>query len=152
MRGTSRGGGGRSASAGGAGNCYSCGLPGHQSRDCPSGRGGGGGSRGGAARGGGGGGGGGGGRGRRDFRGGGVSTGDVDEDFRIAVDRALTEFRAGDEHDEISFPATLTAVERKHVHFMCAQLGLQSKSHGKGDARTLTVRPKTPTPLKFEFK
>lgn len=62
----------------------------------------------------------------------------MDEEFRIDVQRALAEFRASAE-DSITFPSTLSAAERAFVHYSCSQLGLVSKSHGKGEARQLRV-------------
>ena len=95
---------------------------------------------GGYSRGGGGGGGSrGGGPRNRNFVGGGRAGSTLDEDFKLAVTRALTEFRASDD-ETITFPPTLTNVERQFVHGAVAALGLASKSHGKGDDRRLSVK------------
>ena len=91
-----------------------------------------------------GGGGGGRGRGGRGGRGGSRTFSfaragtNVDEEFRLAVMKALAEFRASDDND-VTFPSTLTNVERQFVHAAVAQLGLASKSFGKGENRALRV-------------
>lgn len=54
----------------------------------------------------------------------------IDEEFKIEVEAALTKFRASWDQQAITFPATLTAYERRFVHFMANQLGLESKSSG----------------------
>eukprot|EP00499_Haloplacidia_sp_CaronLabIsolate_P014649 CAMPEP_0196796372 /NCGR_PEP_ID=MMETSP1104-20130614/37450_1 /TAXON_ID=33652 /ORGANISM="Cafeteria sp., Strain Caron Lab Isolate" /LENGTH=56 /DNA_ID=CAMNT_0042166763 /DNA_START=22 /DNA_END=188 /DNA_ORIENTATION=- len=50
----------------------------------------------------------------------------------------INAFRESGE-EKLEFPASLNNVERKFVHHVCAQLGLSSKSKGKGDGRFLTV-------------
>ena len=63
----------------------------------------------------------------------------ISETFRMAATKALETFRDESADEYISFPHTLTPHERKFVHDMCGDLGLQSKSHGKGQARQLRV-------------
>jgi HrpA-like RNA helicase len=46
----------------------------------------------------------------------------------------------GSEEDSITFPSSLNAFERRYVHYLANQLGLISKSSGKGLDRKLTVR------------
>ena len=126
-RGNARGGNPRGGGPGQGGDgCYNCGERGHISRDCPKG----GGRRGGGGRG----------------RGGGtavngVAVDFVDEQLKIRLTQKLREFRDG-EDDELFFPCTHTNVERRFIHAICGQLGLVSKSRGKGDNRFLTVRRK----------
>ena len=77
----------------------------------------------------------------RRTRGGGAGEG-LDETFRIDAQRALADFRAAGDGGSITFPATLTNVERRFVHHQCGLMGLHSKSHGKGENRALTVQLK----------
>ena len=48
--------------------------------------------------------------------------------------------------DEVSFPPTLDNIERKYLHHLADQLGLASKSKGKGDKRYITVYKKNRKP------
>jgi ATP-dependent RNA helicase DHX36 len=80
----------------------------------------------------------------------------VSESARIKFTKILIAFRENDKNiptaddddpknqqDEpsarLDFPATLTNTERKFVHEIAAQLGLKSKSHGKGENRCIVV-------------
>lgn len=65
----------------------------------------------------------------------------VGEDFRIQVEEALLTFRDTDE-PQLEFPADLNNVQRKFVHHLCGQLGLDSKSYGKGESRRIIVKRK----------
>ena len=96
----------------------------------------------------------------------------VKEDYKIRIDKQLETFKAqlrpsdyisddedeGDNHQKIEsnvdrlsidvyvpilkFPPDLNNTERKYVHKRAAEVGLVSKSYGKGDNRYLTVRRK----------
>merc|ERR1719209_2340816 len=79
--------------------------------------------------------GGGGGRGR----GGGFGNTTIGEELRIAVNLALKNFRQKEEETELEFPSSLLSTERAYVHKMATELGLASKSRGKGQTRYLTV-------------
>jgi hypothetical protein len=62
----------------------------------------------------------------------------VQESDRIRLTRILMEFRENDEK-RLEFPPNLTNTERKFVHELAAQLGLISKSTGKGENRKINV-------------
>jgi HrpA-like RNA helicase len=70
-----------------------------------------------------------------------VSSHTVDETLRINFTRQLLKLRE-DEVDEVVFPSTLNNIERKFLHKLAGELGLHSKSHGKGDDRKITVSKK----------
>ena len=82
-------------------------------------------------RGGGGGGGGGGGRNLKIYE-------NVDEAFRSG--KRLRTFEGIIKDEQITFSNTLTNHERRYVHALAGNLGLVSKSYGKGATRYLTVR------------
>ena len=94
-------------------------------------------SRGGGRRGEGRGGGGGG--GGKPGRGGGFGNTTIGEELRIAVNLALKNFRQREEETELEFPSSLLSTERAYVHKLATELGLASKSRGKGQTRYLTV-------------
>jgi HrpA-like RNA helicase len=58
------------------------------------------------------------------------------------------DLREDDEKEKMEFPSTLTNTERKFVHELCGQLGLKSKSTGKGEARKIVVTKMNPTAKK----
>jgi HrpA-like RNA helicase len=60
------------------------------------------------------------------------------------------DLREDDEKERMEFPSTLTNTERKFVHELCGQLGLKSKSTGKGEARKIVVTKMNPTAKKTE--
>jgi ATP-dependent RNA helicase DHX36 len=65
----------------------------------------------------------------------------VDEIFRINEKKKLEDFRDGIfQEEQIIYSNTLTNHERRYVHALAGQLGLVSKSYGKGSTRYLTVR------------
>lgn len=68
----------------------------------------------------------------------GVSSHTVREDLRIKFTNMLRNLR-DDTVTEVKFPPTLTNIERKFLHEIAAELGLKSKSAGKGEARHITV-------------
>jgi len=70
-----------------------------------------------------------------------ISSSTVDETMRINFTRQLLKLRE-DEVEEVVFPSTLDNVERKFLHKLAGELGLNSKSHGKGDDRKITVSKK----------
>lgn len=51
----------------------------------------------------------------------------------------LRKLREDDSVEEVRFPSTLDNIERKFLHHLAGQLGLISKSRGKGEARYITV-------------
>ena len=81
-------------------------------------------------RGGGGAGGRGGGRGNGNF--GQIIIG---EELKIAVNLALKNFRENSEETELTLPSSLLSTERAYVHKLAIEMGLQSKSRGKGQTR-----------------
>lgn len=66
----------------------------------------------------------------------------LDEDYRIGVRSRLTKFRDS-EAPELVFPAGLSPNERKFIHNVAEELGLKSKSRGRGEQRYLTVSRKS---------
>ncbi|XP_066993237.2 3'-5' RNA helicase YTHDC2 [Anabrus simplex] len=63
----------------------------------------------------------------------------IGEEVRIAVNLALQRFLKTDEQKEYEFPSSLTSEERAYIHQLAKELGLRSKSRGKGGLRYLTV-------------
>ena len=63
----------------------------------------------------------------------------VGEELKIAVTCAVERFRNDEAEKELEFPSSLTANERAYVHRYCQDLGLISKSRGKGNKRFLTM-------------
>ena len=63
----------------------------------------------------------------------------VGEELKIAVSVAVDRFRNDEAEKELEFPSSLTANERAYVHRYCQDLGLISKSRGKGNKRFLTI-------------
>eukprot|EP00729_Bicosta_minor_P028034 gene28034-4097_t len=82
-------------------------------------------------------GGGGGGGGGKPYRGG--SGAPVEEALKIALQKKLKAFKDSDE-PELAFPPNMDNIERRWVHQFCKQLGLESKSQGKGEDRFLKVK------------
>lgn len=71
----------------------------------------------------------------------------VSETDRIRWTKELIELRESHwESDEappkVEFPPTLTNTERKFIHQLAGQLGLSSKSSGKGESRRIAIYPK----------
>jgi HrpA-like RNA helicase len=60
------------------------------------------------------------------------------------------DLREDDEKERMEFPSTLTNTERKFVHELCGQLGLKSKSTGKGEGRRIVVTKMNPTAKKTD--
>jgi len=67
----------------------------------------------------------------------------VKESYKIRIDTDLDNFKSDGARTDLSFPATLNNTERRYVHERCLQVGLISKSRGKGEDRYLTVKRKT---------
>jgi len=65
----------------------------------------------------------------------------VSEADRIRYTKILMNLREGDE-TRLEFPTTLTNTERKFVHELTGQLGLVSRSTGKGENRRIAVTKK----------
>ena len=63
----------------------------------------------------------------------------IGEELKIAVNLALKNFRESETETELQLPSSLLSTERAYVHKLAGELGLQSKSRGKGQARYLTV-------------
>ena len=62
----------------------------------------------------------------------------VSESDRIRFTKILMQLREGNE-TRMEFPPTLTNTERKFIHQLAGQLGLVSKSTGKGENRRIAV-------------
>jgi len=63
----------------------------------------------------------------------------VGEGDRIQLTRTLMDLRENNDLEFLEFPPTLTNTERKFVHQLAGQLGLVSKSSGKGENRRIRV-------------
>jgi HrpA-like RNA helicase len=63
----------------------------------------------------------------------------VSEKERIKFTKILMDLREDDTRPSLEFPSDLTNTERKFVHLLASQLGLVSKSSGKGEQRKITV-------------
>ena len=65
----------------------------------------------------------------------------VKEENKIKFTRQLNALREG-ELSKVEFPSNLEIVERKYIHKLSEELGLKSKSFGKGENRYIVVRKK----------
>eukprot|EP00092_Neocalanus_flemingeri_P000813 GFUD01000866.1.p1 GENE.GFUD01000866.1~~GFUD01000866.1.p1 ORF type:complete len:1316 (+),score=569.14 GFUD01000866.1:71-3949(+) len=63
----------------------------------------------------------------------------IGEELRIGVNLALKNFRESEGETELQLPSSFLSTERAYVHKLATEMGLQSKSRGKGQARYLTV-------------
>ncbi|XP_074107182.1 3'-5' RNA helicase YTHDC2 isoform X1 [Cotesia typhae] len=63
----------------------------------------------------------------------------IGEDTRIAVNLCVKKLIESPDLKELEFPSSYTAEERAYVHSLVQELGLKSKSRGKGANRFLTV-------------
>ncbi len=70
----------------------------------------------------------------------------VTEDRRILFKQQLLHFREDSSSTEIAFPSNLTNIERKYLHRVATELGLESSSSGSGQNRFITVRKKKLAP------
>lgn len=66
----------------------------------------------------------------------------VTEDRRIVFKQQLLHFREDCSSTELAFPSNLTNIERKYLHRVATELGLESSSSGSGQNRFITVRKK----------
>ncbi|KAL3922622.1 MAG: hypothetical protein SGILL_002109 [Bacillariaceae sp.] len=57
-------------------------------------------------------------------------------------------FREDDSREKMEFSSDLTNTERKYVHLLASQLGMVSKSSGKGESRKITVSKHSATKKK----
>lgn len=64
----------------------------------------------------------------------------VPESTRIHFTKILSDMRENPNQDTLEMPTDLTNTERKFLHMLAIQLGLKSKSVGKGDARKIVIR------------
>lgn len=63
----------------------------------------------------------------------------IGEDTRIAVNLTIRKLLHNSDQKELEFPSSYTAEERAYIHELARDLGLKSKSRGKGANRFLTV-------------
>jgi len=63
----------------------------------------------------------------------------VSEETRIQFTKMMVDFREDHQMDALEMPKDLTNTERKFLHQLAGQLGLKSKSSGKGDDRRITI-------------
>ena len=63
----------------------------------------------------------------------------VSEETRIQFTKMMIDFREDHMMDALEMPKDLTNTERKFLHQLAGQLGLKSKSSGKGDDRRITI-------------
>lgn len=66
----------------------------------------------------------------------------VTEDRRIIFKQQLLHFREDNNNSELAFPSNLTNIERKYLHRVATELGLESSSSGSGQNRFITVKRK----------
>lgn len=59
----------------------------------------------------------------------------MEESLRIAVQKQIQAFIADDEVQTHVFPVSFTNIQRGFVHKCAQNMGLKSKSHGKGKRR-----------------
>jgi HrpA-like RNA helicase len=67
---------------------------------------------------------------------------------RIQFTKILMDLREDGSQTRLEFPPNLTNTERKFVHQLASQLGLASKSTGKGDARHIVVTKRNANAIK----
>ncbi|GMI34620.1 hypothetical protein TeGR_g627 [Tetraparma gracilis] len=63
----------------------------------------------------------------------------ISEDSKIRFTRLLLSLREDSSLPSIEMPADLTNTERKFIHELAKNMGLSSKSHGKGEERRIKV-------------
>ena len=63
----------------------------------------------------------------------------VSEEYRIQLTQVLLNLRETDNQDSYTMPPDLTNTQRKFVHELSKQLGLKSKSYGKGEERRVVI-------------
>jgi len=67
----------------------------------------------------------------------------IGEDREVALDAKITSFADG---DDASLAMKVVPIERAWVHYRCGELGLKSRSEGKGNDRVLVVSRKPVIP------
>ena len=67
----------------------------------------------------------------------------VHESTRIKFTQVLVDMRENPNLDSLEMPTDLTNTERKYLHTLAMQLGLKSKSIGKGDGRRIVIKKLT---------
>ena len=72
----------------------------------------------------------------------------VPEQVRIHFTELLLQFRENPDETILELPPTLTNTERKFLHQLAPQLGLKSKSTGKGENRRIAVSKRAETKKK----
>ncbi|XP_049535940.1 3'-5' RNA helicase YTHDC2-like [Anopheles darlingi] len=63
----------------------------------------------------------------------------IEEDIRIFIHRQIDLFLQDEQQSEYDFPATLTNQHRAYIHEYVKNKRIKSRSHGKGNARYLTI-------------
>ncbi len=63
----------------------------------------------------------------------------VSEAVRIRFTKLMLDLRENESVDKIEMPTDLSNTERKFLHELASQLGLKSKSTGKGEDRRITI-------------
>lgn len=63
----------------------------------------------------------------------------MDKGFQRLLRRALTGFMSDNRQRELSFPSSLSAADRFHVHAAAEAWGLGHASHSEGGARVVKV-------------
>ena len=66
---------------------------------------------------------------------GGLGSISIGDELKIAVNLSLKKFIESSDDTELSLPSSLFSTERAYVHKVAAEMGLQSKSRGKGQTR-----------------
>lgn len=72
----------------------------------------------------------------------GAETHTVSEAVRIRFTKLMLDLRENDNIDKVEMPPNLSNTERKFLHELASQLGLKSKSSGKGEDRRITITKK----------
>ncbi|XP_012273815.1 probable ATP-dependent RNA helicase YTHDC2 [Orussus abietinus] len=63
----------------------------------------------------------------------------IGEDTKIAVNLTMKKLMESPDQKELEFPSSYSAEERAYIHILANELGLKSKSRGKGANRFVTV-------------
>ncbi|XP_067667138.1 3'-5' RNA helicase YTHDC2-like isoform X1 [Haliotis asinina] len=66
----------------------------------------------------------------------------IGEEVRIGIHLTVERFKLSENQKELEFPSSLSATERAYIHRLCDDLGMKSKSRGKGANRFLTIYKK----------
>ncbi|XP_065188763.1 3'-5' RNA helicase YTHDC2-like isoform X2 [Sycon ciliatum] len=73
------------------------------------------------------------------------ANGAIREAVKIEVRAALERFKESETETEFVFPSAFASAERAYIHKLCKTLGLQSKSYGMGEERSLKVSRRVET-------